>query len=116
MSWSVDIPGQPPTTNHLYVRVRGDWNKMAKAPGVAAYQDTAVMLTRLAKPPGFKVDGQLRIAFAFYLRRDADCDNLMKAIQDSIAIALDTNDRLFLPCTTHKSTGHQLPHTIVTVG
>jgi Holliday junction resolvase RusA-like endonuclease len=116
MSWSVDIPGQPPTTNHLYVRVRGNWNKMAKAPGVAAFQDTVILLARQAKPSGFRVTDQIKISFAFYLKRDADCDNLMKATLDALAHALDCNDKLFLPCTTHKSTGHQLPHTTVTVG
>lgn len=116
MSWEFDIPGQPPTVNHLYVRVRGQWNKMTKAPGVAAYQDTVVLLARQARPSGFTVEGQLKVSFAFYLKRDADCDNLLKAILDALALALGCNDRMMLPCTLHKSTGHPLPHTVVTVG
>lgn len=88
---------------------------MAKAPGVAAYQDTVVLLARQARPSGFKVEGQLRVSIAFYLKRDADADNLLKAILDAVALALGCNDRIILPCITHKSTGHPLPHTVVTV-
>jgi len=115
MSWTFDIPGQPPTVNHLYVRVRGRWDRMTKAPGVADYQDLVVLLARQARPSGYRPDGQIRVTYSFYLKRDADCDNLIKAIQDSLAIALDINDKMFLPCTLHKSTGHLLPHTIITV-
>ena len=115
MSWSFDIPGQPPTTNHLYVRVRGKWNMMTKAPGVAAYQDSVVLLARQARPSGWQPGAQLRVTLALYLKRDVDADNCLKSILDALALALGCNDRIMLPCITHKSSGHPQPHTTVTV-
>jgi Holliday junction resolvase RusA-like endonuclease len=47
--------------------------------------------------------GQVRISYAFYMNRDADCDNLLKALNDAIAAALGFNDRIVLPCVRSKT-------------
>lgn len=109
------VPGQPPSTNHIYVRVRGQWNKMAKAPGVESYQQDVALLARNARPSGFHASGQVRICFDWYLSRDADCDNLMKATLDGVALGLGMNDRLFLPCARSKTVGVKDPHTFIEV-
>lgn len=111
--WSFEVPGQPPSVNHLYVRVRGNWNKIAKAKGVEQYQNDVVFLCRAARPSGWRPEGQIRIEFEFHLGRDADCDNLIKALQDAVAMALGINDRNFLPCVISKSTGNKQPYTVI---
>lgn len=114
MSWTVTIPGQPPSTNHMYKIGRGfrrggiAYPKMVKAEGVEEYQQTAAMLVRLARPSGWKWDGGLlRLSYRFHLIDNVDCDNLLKALNDAIADALDINDRWFLPCVESKTWGNK---------
>lgn len=113
VAWSFQVPGQPPSVNHLYVRVRNNWNKVAKAKGVEQYQNDVVFLCRQARPSGWNPTGQIRIEFAFFLSRDADCDNLIKALQDAVAMALGINDKAFLPCVISKETGCPNPYTTI---
>jgi Holliday junction resolvase RusA-like endonuclease len=88
---------------------------MTKAAGVEQYQNDIIWLCRSARPSGWKADGQIRISFAFHLHRDADCDNLLKVIQDAVAGALGINDRVFLPCVTEKTVGNKLPYTVISI-
>jgi Holliday junction resolvase RusA-like endonuclease len=104
------IPGAPPSVNHSYrpVKVRnktgGTSLRMAKADSVLAYQTLVAHLVRLARPPRWQLpEGYIRVRYAFYLRRDIDCDNAMKALNDAIAGALGVNDKRFLPCVTSKT-------------
>jgi Holliday junction resolvase RusA-like endonuclease len=101
-SFTFVVYGQPPSTNHLYVRVRGRWDKMAKAPGVEQYQNDVVLITRSARPSSFRPLGQIRLRYKFYLRTRIDADNALKALNDAIAKALDINDDRFLPCVEEK--------------
>lgn len=115
MTFSFIVPGQPPSTNHIYVRVRGSWSKMAKAPGVEAYQNAVALICHAVKPSGFRPTGQIRVRYSFHLKRDADCDNLIKMLQDAIAAALEVNDRVMLPCVVEKTTGNKEPWTLIEI-
>jgi Holliday junction resolvase RusA-like endonuclease len=86
----------------MYTRVRGQWNRMAKRTEVASYQADTTLIVRSARPSGWRPPGQVRLTYDFYLKRDADCDNLLKVLNDAIAMALDVNDRHFLPCVRSK--------------
>jgi len=114
MRWSVEIPGQPPSVNKMYRAGTGTIVRagrevtvptISKRADVAKYQMDAMLLIRSAKPSRWKPEGQIRIEYAFYLHRDADGDNLLKALNDAIEAAIGVNDRWFLPCVTSKETG-----------
>lgn len=122
MKWSFEIPGQPPSVNNMYTQIilrRGTgapYRSVKKDSAVAAYQVGATYIARSSKPRGWKPNGsQIRVSLDFQLKRDADCDNLMKALLDAIAVALDVNDRVFLPCTRSKTIGAKDPKVIVEI-
>ena len=117
MSWTVTIPGAPPSTNHMYVPIRGRWGGKTKAPGVAEYQTAVRLLVQNARPSGWMPTDQLPIRFDFFLKRDADCDNLLKALIDGIAVGLEIDDRRVLPCVRSKTYGKGVePRTVVEIG
>lgn len=99
----------------MYVRVRGKWNRMAKAPGVESYQNDVALICRTARPSGWNPSKRVRTRFWFYLKRDADCDNLLKVIHDAIAEALGVNDKAFLPFVVAKETGLKEPWTEIEI-
>lgn len=109
-SWEVTIPGAPPSVNHMYAIGRGR-RPVRKAEGVESYQLVASHMVRLATPGSWKRAlsskrvGYIRIRYWFYLRRDIDCDNALKALNDAVAVALGVNDRSFLPCVMAKAVG-----------
>lgn len=117
MKWSFEIPGQPPSVNNMYTQIilrRGTAappiRSVKKDSKVAAYQVAATYMTKTSRPRGWvPPKGQIRITLDFELARDADCDNLMKALLDAIATALNVNDRMFLPCTRSKVVGSKDP-------
>lgn len=121
--WSFEIPGQPPSVNNMYTQIilrRGadaPFRSVKKDSKVAAYQVTATYITKISRPRGWTVapGQQLRVYLDFQLARDADCDNLMKALLDAIAVALNVNDRTFLPCTRSKTTGSKDPKVTVEI-
>lgn len=88
---------------------------MTKAPGVEAYQNDVSLIARNARPSWFAPTGQIRVRYSFHLKRDADCDNLIKMLQDAIASALGVNDRWMLPCVAQKTTGNKQPWTDIEV-
>jgi len=70
---------------------------------VAAYQVAATYITRLSKPRHWKHEGQqIRLYYDFHLKRQADADNLLKALNDAIANGLGIDDKAFLPCVRSK--------------
>lgn len=101
VTWSVTIPGQPPSWNHLYIRRRGT-SGLAKAAGVETFQTNVVYLVRSARPSGWRPEGFVRVNYRLFLKRDIDADNILKALNDAIARALGTDDRYFLPCVQSK--------------
>jgi len=108
MKWSFEIEGAPPTVNSMYKRIivrQGGKPRpsVMKHQKVADYQLLVTYRTREAKPSGWVWPGnQIRIYYDFFLKRDADADNLLKALNDAIAIALDVNDKVFIPCVRTK--------------
>ena len=116
--WSFIIPGQPPSVNHMYVLARTKAGRpyQAKAPGVEAYQIVVSALCRQARPSLWVPNIQIPVRYAFHVKRDIDCDNAMKAINDAIAIALEVNDRAFLPCVSEKTTKNKDPYVQIWIG
>lgn len=107
MAWRVRLEGQPPSTNHLYIR-RG--SRVIKAPDVESYQVGVTLVVRTSKPRDFDPQGQIRIRYWMYLGRDIDADNVLKALNDAIAYALKVDDRRFLPCVMEKSFRNPSPY------
>lgn len=113
MSWRITIPGQPPTINHAYepqtrYRKASDgrnipYTGIGKNASATAYQSAAALITGVARPSGWTWQGgYIRLVYRFYLSRDADCDNLLKILNDAIARKIDVNDRWFLPMVMSK--------------
>lgn len=94
--WTFTIPGRAPSTNHLYLP-GAKFGSRRKAPGVEEWQTVVAMIVRSARPKGWVPGPQIRLTFDFYLCREMDLDNALKALDDSIAAALGVNDRTFLP-------------------
>lgn len=104
MSWSVTIPGQPPSGNHANKIGRGyrrggiAYPKLVKTVEAETYQRIAALVVRSARPSGWQWDGgQVVMEYRFYLGRDADCTNLIKVVEDAVCPALGINDKHALP-------------------
>lgn len=116
MSFAFDVPGQPPSRNHTYriIRVKhrdgGSHQQLGKVPGVEDYQLVVTALARRARPASWAPLAQIRIRYWFNVKRDIDCDNAMKALNDAIAIGLGVDDKAFLPCVVEKTTGVKEPY------
>lgn len=125
MTFRFTVPGQPPSVNHLYKIAIGrttgadgrqkTYRRMVKTEGVETYQTSVGWIVKSAKPASWSCEGMIRITYWFYLKRDIDCDNAMKALNDAIAKSLGVDDRRFLPCVASKSTGHSKPYVEIEV-
>jgi len=115
------IPTQPPSVNASYkiVRQYGKGGKpymtLAKHEEVLQYQMVAANIAKHAMPKGWAPAGQVEIRYWFHLGREADTDNLLKALNDGIAHGLGLNDKVFLPCVQEKTTGNKEPYVEVEV-
>jgi hypothetical protein len=115
------IPTQPPSVNHMYVSAPGytkegkRYSRRVKDPDVLQYQIVASSIAKHAAPTGWRAPKWVRIRYWFHLKDDADCDNLLKALNDSFATAWKINDRWFLPCVQEKTTGNKDPYVEVEV-
>jgi Holliday junction resolvase RusA-like endonuclease len=133
LGFSFTLPGQPPSVNHLYEWTRQtttdrfgqpildlqgrpkQYRSIAKKPAVAKFQLDVSRIVRTARPTEFRPEHLIILAYEFYLGRDIDCDNAMKAMNDAIALALGVNDNRFIPATFSKVTKDRSPRTVVTV-
>ncbi len=107
------VPGQPPTTNHMYSRSKGG---SYKAEGVEDYQTVAAYITRQARPKGWTPGRRIHIDLTFWMSRGGrDADNHLKALLDAIAIALGVNDSSFLPCVAANETDKDNPRVEVVI-
>jgi len=97
MNWLLIIPGEPPSVNHSYHVVRGS-RRLAKNPEVEAYQTVVTWATRAHVKEFAWTGGYIRLRYRFFLDRSKDVDNMLKALNDAIALGLGVNDRWFLPC------------------
>jgi Holliday junction resolvase RusA-like endonuclease len=118
VSWWFKVEGQPPSVNRMYTLARTKSTGrpyLTKSLGVEMYQLVASSACRQARPKDWEPAPKIRLRYMFHVKRDIDCDNAMKALNDAIAIALGVNDRTFLPCTVDKTTGNKEPHVIVVI-
>ena len=122
MSWTVILEGQPPSGNHANKIGRGyraggvSYAKIVKTDEAAAYQQTAVLIVKTAKPSGWKWDGgQVVTEYRFFLLRDADCTNLIKVIEDAVFPALGIDDKYALPRAMSKEIVRVNPRVEVTI-
>ncbi len=127
MTWRFTVQGQPPSVNHLYKVGVGEvkdrfgqtvygadgnpkkFRRMVKTEGVEIYQEGVGWVVKAARPSDWVPGPRIRIRYWFHLKRDIDCDNALKALNDAIARALGVNDRAFLPCVVDKTTGNAKP-------
>lgn len=104
--------------NHMYTVARNRSTGrpyITKSAGVEAYQLVVTSTARRARPADWVAPAQIRVQYRFYVKRDIDCDNALKALNDALAIALGVNDKVFLPCVLEKSTGHRDPYVMIMV-
>jgi hypothetical protein len=118
--FSVTMPGQPPSWNHMYRwttrNVNGRQVRIQVLTDEAnLYKSQLTMVARASKPGSFQPVGGIIVAYTMRLGRDLDADNVMKAVNDSLAVALGVNDKLFLPVTLDKTSGNKNPHVIIDV-
>lgn len=122
MSWTVVIPGQPPSTNHAYKIVtvkRGTggipFRTLAKTDEAISYQMAARLLVAAARPSGWRSAARVRLTYRLYLTHKQDADNSLKLLNDAIARALNINDDKFLPCVESKEIVKVNPRVEVTI-
>lgn len=108
MSWSVTLPGQPPTLNSLYTvvpRTAKDGHKykgIGKSSDARRWHDEMAMLIRAAKPSRWAPMGMVRLRIRLFLDHDIDADNVLKVLSDAVQTGTGINDRQFLPCVESK--------------
>lgn len=110
--WRFEVPGQPPTWNGSYKIVKRHrstatggqvpFHTLAKKDAVIKWQQDATLIIRAAKPSGWAPEWPIRVFYWFYLSRDIDCDNIMKAVNDAIEMATGVDDMRYLPCVVMK--------------
>ncbi len=107
MRWAFTLPGQPLSWNVAY---RIGWKTtdgrkhlaMFKTSEATRFQSDARLIISAAKPSKWKPAEQVRIYYRFYLKRDVDCDNVMKLLNDTIEKATGVDDKRYLPCVISK--------------
>lgn len=122
MTFTIVIPGQPPSGNHANKIGRGyrrggiSYPKMIKTPEAEAYQAAAGLIARAAKPKDWQPNHYIGepgdwhgpfvvMEYRFWLTRDADCTNLIKTVEDGVCPALGFNDSMALPRAIAKVVG-----------
>ena len=122
MSWTVTIPGNPPSGNHANKIGRGyraggiAYPKLVKTDEATAYMQGAALIVRAAKPSDWSWDGgQVIVEYRFYLTRDADCTNLIKVVEDSVFPAIGVDDKYALPRAMSKEIVKINPRVEVTI-
>lgn len=119
--FSVTIPGDPPSTNHMYRVTRkylpdgGQRAFMAKTTAAHKFTDDVAIIVRSARPATFQPTGYIYVVLDFLMKRNKDTDNVQKALNDGIAAGLGIDDKWFLPIVRSKETGFKEPKTHVTL-
>jgi len=78
------------------------FHTLVKTPKATDYQAAAKLIIHSSKPSKWEPTEQVRVYYRFYLTRDIDCDNILKALNDSIEAATDVDDKRYLPCVISK--------------
>lgn len=100
--------------NHMYEATivrRADGSSVRsvrKANGVESYQVAATLIAKAARPSDWEPAERIRVIYRFFLKRDIDCDNALKALNDAIAKAIGTDDKRFLPYVEAKTVGKDI--------
>lgn len=113
--FSFEVPGQPVSWNHMYVAVRNRPRALVKTRDAVAYQDTVQILCKAARPSSFHPQHTVYVGYRFFLVKDVDCDNLMKATNDAVARALGLDDRYFFPLALGKDIVYSNPRTVISL-
>ena len=112
----MEVPGSPPSWNASYriitLRGHGSLKKMGAA---ERYQSDVTRLVQVKRPTDFQPEGQLYICYQMFLWRSMDADNILKLVNDGIAMGLGLNDSRFLPVVLSKSTGHKEPRLVISI-
>lgn len=139
-SWSVTIPGQPPSVNELRSHIVGKNYRPAWSDAFYAYRNEVCTLVQIAKPRDWRPpeyrpklgEGMLVIEIALELDRDMDADNILKPLLDGVKYGLGTmvvyarksgnprvapiyDDSGFLPRFLSKKTGVKKPQVHLTI-
>jgi hypothetical protein len=126
--WRMTLPGPPPTINHSYRIVtvpgrhgQGLVRRLAKVEGVETYQAGVTLIARTSRPSGWVPAEKIRLRYWFYLVKEIDCDNALKAINDAIALAIRPEatsakrDRGFIPCVQDVYLRQKEPYVVVEI-
>jgi len=111
MTFTIVLPGQPPSGNHANKIGRGyrrggiAYPKLVKTPQAEAYQQGAALIAKSARPSKWEPGPQVVMEYRFWLAREADCTNLIKVIEDGVCPALGFNDSRALPRAMSKQVG-----------
>lgn len=132
-AFTFTVPGQPVTWNHMYKEINVPVfdrfgspihdsygrQKMrrgkAKTSEANVFQSGVTLICKAARPSSFKPKHMVIVAYRYYLVKDMDCDNMMKASNDAIARALGLDDKRFLTLPFGKDIVHSNPRMVVTV-
>jgi len=117
-NFEVTMPGQPPSWNHMYrwttKTINGKVIRIQVLTDEAnLYKSQLSMVARAARPSDFRPQNQVIVAYFMFLGRELDDDNVMKATNDSLAIAIGVNDKKFRSMTMLKEHGHKDPHIVI---
>lgn len=129
MTFRFTVEGQAASWNSAFRIVRNrahGYQQLGKTEAATQWQYAVERACAEAKPPDWKVEGQIRIRYWLRLARAIDADNVLKLINDGIALGLGTrvakmklvpiyNDSRFLPCVEELSTGHKEPHVMIEI-
>lgn len=105
----------------------GSHQQLAKTEEAWAFQTYVAHLCKQARPLDFAPTSKIRVRLAFFRKRAADADNMMKITLDGIKFGLGTkegrggkalplyDDALFLPCCVANESGHKEPRVEVEI-
>lgn len=132
-AFTFTIPGQPISWNHMYkeisVPVKDKFGRpvfgpdgrqkvrrgKAKTSDANTFQDGVTWICKAARPSSFQPQHMVIVGYRWYLVNDMDCDNMMKATNDAVAVALGLDDNRFLSVPFGKDIVHSNPRTEVTI-
>jgi Holliday junction resolvase RusA-like endonuclease len=125
MSWSVTVPGNPPSVNDTYAIVyqgvrcpacgRGQ-PRLGKKAHVETWQDSVAWLVKSARPKGWEPARRTRISIEWWTyRAGRDADGPLKACLDGIKVGLGCDDKGFMPTITSNEKDAANPRTVLTI-